>query len=111
MTLHKDSPTSAAQISEQPNGIQLVFCYYNGTSDTNWGWQSFFVSKQMVALEPGGGHTFNLTNGKFGTVGTKYVYINDDKIVGHADNNASGTSGTGITFNSAKFVMRYVIGL
>lgn len=103
--------TLSEKISEQPNGIQLVFCYYNGTSDTNWGWQSFFVSKQMVALEPGGGHTFNLTNGKFGTVGTKYVYINDDKIVGHADNNASGTSGTGITFNSAKFVMRYVIGL
>lgn len=103
--------TLSEKISEQPNGIQLVFCYYNGTSDTNWGWQSFFVSKQMVALEPGGGHTFNLTNGKFGTVGTKYVYINDDRIVGHADNNASGTSGTGLTFNNGKFVMRYVIGL
>lgn len=103
--------TLTEKVSEQPNGIQLIFCYYNGTSDTNWGWQSFFVSKQMVALEPGGGHTFNLTNGKFGTVGTKYLYINDDKIAGHADNNASGTSGTGITFNNGKFVMRYVIGV
>lgn len=99
------------KISEQPNGIVLVFCYYNGTSDTNWGFQSFFVPKQMVALEPGEGHTFNLTNGKFGTVGTKYLYINDDKITGHVDNNASGTSGTGLTFNNAKFVLRYVIGV
>ncbi len=99
------------KVSEQPNGIVLVFCYYNGTSDTNWGWQSFFVPKQLVSLENGGGHTFNLTNGKFGTVGTKYLYINDDKIVGHVDNNASGTSGTGITYNNGKFVLRYIIGV
>lgn len=103
--------TLAEKVSEQPNGIVLVFCYYNGTSDTNWGFQSFFVPKQLVSLEPGDGHTFQLTNGKYGTVGTKYLYINDDKIVGHVDNNASGTAGTGITFNSAKFVMRYVIGV
>jgi hypothetical protein len=103
--------TLAEKVSEQPNGIVLVFCYYNGTSDTNWGFQSFFVPKQLVSLEPGDGHTFQLTNGKYGTVGTKYLYINDDKIVGHVDNNASGTAGTGITFNNAKFVMRYVIGV
>lgn len=99
------------KVSEQPNGIVLVFCYYNGTSDTNWGFQSFFIPKQLVSLESGDGHTFQLTNGKYGTVGTKYLYINDDKIVGHVDNNASGTSGTGLTFNNAKFVLRYIIGV
>lgn len=103
--------TLAEKISEQPNGIQLVFCYYNGASDTDWGWQSFFVSKEIVSLEPGGGHTFSLTNGKFGTMGTKYLYINNDRIVGHADNNLTGTSGSGITFANNKFVMRYVIGV
>lgn len=103
--------TLAEKVSEQPNGIVLVFCYYNGTSDTNWGFQSFFVPKQVVALEPGDGHTFNLTNGKFGSIGTKYLYINDNRIVGHVDNNASGTAGSGITYNNARFVLRYVIGV
>ena len=65
----------------------------------------------MVELEPGGVHTFELTNGKFGSVATKYLYINDDRIVGHADNNATGTSGSGITYANNKFVLRYVLGV
>ena len=103
--------TLAEKVSEQPNGIVLVFCYYNGTGDTNWGWQSFFVPKQLVAMETGEGHTFSLTNGKFGSVGTKYLYINDDSITGHADNNLSGTAGSGITYANNKFVLRYVLGV
>ena len=100
----------AEKVSEQPNGIVLVFCYYNGTSDTNWGWQSFFVPKQLVALETGEGFTFTLNNGKFGSVGTKYLYINNDSVVGHADNNLTGT-GSGITYANNKFVLRYIIGV
>jgi hypothetical protein len=103
--------TLTENISDQPEGIELVFCYYNGTDDTNWGWQTFRVSKKMIELEPGGGHTFKLTNGKFGSVGTKYLYINNGSIVGHADNEASGTSGSGITYANNKFVLRYVIGV
>ncbi len=103
--------TLTEKVSEQPSGIVLVFCYYNGPSDTNWGWITRFVPKIMVELEPGGGHTFELTNGKFGSVGTKYLYINDDSIVGHADNNIAGTGGTGITYDNKKFVLRYVLGV
>lgn len=103
--------TLSEKISEQAEGIELVFCYYNGTSDTNWGWQTFRVSKKIVELEPGGGHTFKLSNGKFGSIGTKYLYINDDRIVGHADNNLTGTSGSGITYANNKFVLRYVLGV
>lgn len=103
--------TLSEKISEQAEGVELVFCYYNGTSDTNWGWQTFRVSKKIVALEPGGGHTFKLSNGKFGSIGTKYLYINDDRIVGHVDNNATGTSGSGITYANNKFVLRYVLGV
>ena len=99
------------KISEQASGIVLVFSYFNGASDTNWGWITRFVPKIMVALEPGGGHTFELANGKFGSVGTKYLYINDDRIVGHADNNLTGTAGSGITYANNKFVLRYVLGV
>lgn len=102
--------TLTEKISEQANGVELVFCYYNGTNDTHWAWQTFFVSKKLVALEPGGGHVFRLANGKFGSVGTKYLYINDDRIVGHADNSLTG-AGSGITYANNKFVLRYVIGV
>lgn len=103
--------TLAEKVSEQANGIILVFCYYNGETDTNWGWVTRFIPKIMVELEPGAGHTIELTNGKFGSVGTKYLYINNGSIVGHADNNAAGTSGSGITYANNKFVLRYVIGV
>lgn len=103
--------TLTEKVSEQANGIILVFCYYNGANDTNWGWITRFIPKIMVELAPGEGHTIELTNGKFGSVGTKYLYINDGSISGHADNNLTGTSGSGITYANNKFVLRYVIGV
>ena len=96
-------------VSAQPNGIVLVFCAYNGINDTNYSWQSFFIPKQLVALSTEG-HTFTLSSGKFTYVGTKYLYINDTSITGHADNNLTGTSN-GIAFANNKFVLRYVIGV
>lgn len=96
-------------VSAQPNGIILVFSAYNGADDTNYSWQSFFVPKQLVALSTSG-HTFNLGRGKFTYTGTKYLYISDTAITGHADNNLTGTSN-GITYANNKFVLRYVIGV
>lgn len=96
-------------VSEQRHGIILVFCAYNGSSDTNYSWQSFFVPKQLVALSSSG-HTFVLGRGKFTYTGTKYLYINDTTITGHADNNLTGTNN-GITYANNKFVLRYVIGV
>lgn len=96
-------------VSAQPHGIILVFSAYNGSDDTNYGWETFFVPKQLVALTTAG-HTFILGRGRFTYVGTKYLYIYDDRIEGHADNNATGTNN-GITYNNSKFVLRYVIGV
>lgn len=96
-------------VSAQRHGIVLVFSAYNGASDTNYSWESFFVPKQLVALSTAG-HTFVLGQGKFTYVGTKYLYISDTKIVGHADNNLTG-SNNGITYANNKFVLRYVIGV
>ena len=96
-------------VSAQPNGIVLVFCVYNGNDDTNYSWQSFFVPKQLVALSTEG-HMFTLSSGKFTYVGTKYLYINDTSITGHADNILTGMSN-GIRYTNDKFVLRYVIGV
>lgn len=96
-------------VSAQRHGIVLVFSAYNGTADTNYSWQCFFVPKQLVALSTSG-HTFILGRGKFTYTGTKYLYIGDTAITGHADNNLTGTSN-GITYDNSKFVLRYVIGV
>ena len=96
-------------VSAQRHGIVLVFCAYDGTDDTNYSWQSFFVPKQLVALSTAG-HTFVLGRGKFTYTGTKYLYINDTSITGHADNDLTG-SNSGITYANNKFVLRYVIGV
>lgn len=96
-------------VSAQPHGIVLVFCEYNGSDDTNYSWQSFFVPKQLVALSTAG-HMFTLSSGKFTYVGTKHLYINDTSITGHPDNNLTGTNN-GITYANYKFVLCYVIGV
>ena len=101
--------TLAEAVSAQRHGIVLVFCAYNGTEDTNYSWQSFFVPKQLVAISTSG-HTFALSRGKFTYTGTKYLYINDTSISGHADNSLTG-SANGITYANNKFVLRYVIGV
>ena len=96
-------------VSSQRHGIVLVFCAYNGTEDTNDGWQSFFVPKELVAVSTSG-HTFVLGCGKFTYMGTKYLYIGNTSITGHADNILTGTNN-GITYANNKFVLRYVIGI
>lgn len=101
--------TLTEPVSAQPHGIILVFGAYESSSDTNYSWQCFFVPKQLIALSTSG-HTFELSRGKFTRKGTKYLYIYDDRIVGHDDNNLSGTTN-GITYANNKFVLRYVIGV
>lgn len=106
--------TLSEAVSAQPNGIVLVFCAYvpnesTGEVETDYSWQSFFVPKTLVAASTSG-HSFQLTRGNFASIGTKYLYIKDTFISGHADNKLTGTSN-GITYANNKFVLRYVIGV
>lgn len=96
-------------VSEQRHGIVLVFSCYNGTSDTNYNWQSFFVPKYLIGGVTSG-HMFTLNRGKFTYIGTKYLYLKDTSITGHADNILTGTNN-GITYANNKFVLRYVFGV
>lgn len=96
-------------VSAQRHGIVLVFSYYNGVDDTNFNYQSFFVPKRLVALT-GSGHTFTMTRSKYSSVGSKYLYIRDKSIQGHADNESTGTAN-GVTYANNKFVLRWVIGV
>ena len=59
----------------------------------------------------GKGHSFVLCTSNFSYTATKYLYINDSQITGHANNVLTGTAGTGIKYTNNRFVLRYVIGV
>ena len=100
------------------SGIVLVFSYYNGLdASLPWSWQSYFVPKEIVPNKENPSESdcvemcFKLSDRSFGTVGTKYLYIYNNKIIGHADNTKNGTAATGIKYDNNKFVLRKVYGV
>lgn len=106
-----DTATLTEKVSAQPTGIVLVFGRYaSGTAQT-YMYSHAFVHKDFVKLHSGGGSNFFMTAGSlFAVVGSKYLYIYDDRITGNADNTKTGTAN-GITYNNAGFDLRYVLGV
>lgn len=101
----------AEKVSAQRSGINLVFSEYVDGEVKNQTFISCFVSKRLVSNHPGSGHCFMLCNSPLNYFATKYLYISDDKIVGHDNNSLSGTGNTGIKYTNNRFVLRYVIGV
>lgn len=102
--------TLSEPISSQPNGVVFRFVKYeNGASlDTNY--NEYFVSKDFIANHNAKGHTFAIWGNNFNSAATKYLYINDQTIVGNAANVKSGTLN-GITYNNNAYVLCEVIGV
>ena len=97
-------------VSAQPKGICLVFSTYANGAAVDANFTEFFIPKAIVAQKPGGGHSFIMAKSLFDAIATKYLYINDGSIAGHANNTATG-SANGITYANNAFVLRYVIGV
>lgn len=102
---------SSSPISQQPNGIVLLFSTYESNASQNYNWHSFFIPKTFVTKQSGNGVLFPMFTRNFGSVGNKYLYISDTKITGHADNTATGTGSSGIKYANNAWVLRYVIGI
>ena len=97
-------------ISAQTNGIALVWSpYINGTAQ-DWSWNVTFIPKWNKNLN-GHGHTIVLSTHCFDNMGSKYIYVYDDRIEGHADNTKTGTGNSGIVYKNDYWVLRYVIGV
>lgn len=94
-------------VTDQANGIVLIFSSYSGGAAQNSGWNAFFVPKHMTGCDI----VFTMSTSKFGTMATKTLLVDRDFIYGSDDNVASGTSSSGITYNNKAFVLRYVIGV
>ena len=99
------------KVSEQQNGIILVWSYYD-KEPKDWSWNFTFIPKLFVVDNPsiGGMVTFMVNNATFGSAAVKYIYIKDDSIIGNDNNIKSGTGTSGIKYNNNKFVLRWVYG-
>lgn len=100
------------KVSEQKNGIVLVWQAYSDNAPQPWNFNFTFIPKWQVIVNPSRGVSCFLTDGTAGVIGTKYVYVHDDKIVG---NNVNGNGATkrnsGITTTNNKWVLSYVLGV
>ena len=99
------------KISDQQNGIILVWSFYNG-GVKDWGWNFTIIPKSFVDDNTGGSgmSTFMAENATLGNVGAKYIYVRDDRIIGNDTNTKSGTGASAIKYANNKFVLRWVYG-
>lgn len=104
--------TFKEKVKDQMTGIVLVFSeFVDGAAKDNT-FSCHFVPKQQIAKHSGTGHCFNMMTSNLAYFATKYLYIRDDGITGHANNGLAGTaSGSGITYANNRFVLRYVFGV
>lgn len=100
-------------ISNQTSGIVLVFSRYDiaNSVELNEHFNYHYVPKQIIALQAGKGSVFNMTTSNETFAASKYLYIDDTAIRGHANNDAIGTGATGVSYANNRFVLRYVIGV
>lgn len=97
--------------SKQPNGIVLVWSEYIDGEAKPQTIVNHFVHKESINAFSGAGNSFWMSTSNGAFVATKYLYIRDDGITGHANNGIVIEATSGITLNNNRFVLRYVIGV
>lgn len=98
-------------ISKQPNGIVLVFSEWVDSAAADQSFHTRVIPKYMVTAHAGKAQCIQLATSNLAYFATKYLYISDDKITGHANNNTTGTGACGIVYTNTRFVLRYVLGV
>lgn len=91
------------KISDQKNGVVVVVSRYDsGVGAADYGWQTLYIPKTVVALKPNSGWAFPLVNASGTIFGNKYFSVGDDKMTGNDIN---------IGNNNKQWVFRYVVGV
>ena len=100
------------KVSEQKNGIVLVWQAYVDGAVQTYDFNFTFIPKWQVSVNPGRGITCFLSNSTGTKVGTKYVYVHDDRIEGNNVNDDGATKrASGITTTNNYWVLTHVIGV
>ena len=106
--------TLSEAISNQANGIVLVWCEYDndGKTTVNANFNTCFIPKHFVGAQAGRGVGMLVTSATLNVMCSKYLYISDTSILGYASNNAEAAEkGCGVKSTPRNFVLRYVIGV
>lgn len=99
--------TLTEKVSEQRNGLVFVF-----SRNGDYHYMTFFVPKELVASVNGLNTTIMCCTSLFDYIGQKTVIVYDDRVVGHADNDATGKNAiSGITYHNEAFFLRYIYGV
>ena len=97
-------------VSSQLTGIVIAWSAYVDSEMKNYDWVYSYVPKMHVITDEGHGVSMPMAVGPFTYIGSKYVYVYDDRIVGHENNNAHG-SKNGVTYDNRHWIIRYVYGV
>ena len=104
--------TLSQKVSEQKNGIVLVWQAYSNGAPQPWEYNFTFIPKWQAITNSSRGVVCFLATSHAGYIGTKYVYLFDDKIEGHNDNSTGATKGnSGITTTNNHWVLTHVLGV
>lgn len=103
--------TLSEKISEQKNGVILIWSAYESGASKDYEFCTHFIPKYFVKRFSGKGSNFPILSSSFNKIADKYLYVSDNSIKGHADNEKTGTGSTGITYTNNYWVLRYVIGI
>jgi hypothetical protein len=98
-------------VTDQPNGIILVFSRYASGAPEDSNFNLFFVPKQFVLNQSGKGSCYQMFTVNFGIACAKYLYIGNTRVDGNDLNTATGTGVNGITYDNSAYVLRYVFGV
>ena len=104
--------TLSEAISEQLNGVVLVFSAFDDGDAKRYEFTSHFVSKTWAIRHAGGRCIFLMSSQTLGYFGVKSLYIKDKAITGtDANNTDTKTTNSGIKSTNNRYVLRYVIGV
>ena len=99
-------------VSAQPNGIVLVWSYYNSGAAQDQYFNFTFIPKSFVGGFTSNGVACWMIGSTTNIVTSKYVYINDTSVTGYSGNNAdASTTNASITISPKAYVLRKVIGV
>ena len=92
-------------LTKQKRGIVLILSRYENGVAQNYGYRSYFVPKECLDFgvdKPGFDIPLIKYSNNSNVVGSKYIYVSDNKIEGSESNGTSPNSG---------WVFRYAIGV